>query len=89
MADKEILTKKDGIIEQELDNEMILSNPDSGDIHILNETAKLVWVLIDGKHNMDAIEQIIKERFLTNNINNVKEDLERILSELKNKGLLD
>ena len=80
--------RKEGIQEQKLDRELMLLDPDTDHIHILNETAKVIWRLADGRHTLKEMEKKVKERFSVNNGHDVKGDIERVIGELKEKGLL-
>jgi len=49
-CDAEILVprRREDVLEEELDNETILFDPSSGQIHRLNETATIVWSFCEG-----------------------------------------
>ncbi len=80
--------RKEGVQETEIDQELILSDPDTGKIHILNETSKLIWLLADGRHTVNEIENEIRQRFSSINDHNIVKDIERFIEELKQKELL-
>lgn len=46
-----------GIIEYEIDDEVVLYEPRSEAVHMLNPTAAVVWWLCDGEHGIDGISQ--------------------------------
>lgn len=82
------IRKKEGINEQELDNELILHDPATDKVHVLNKTAKIVWKLTDGKHTLEDVVNEIKSRFSENDNHNIKEDIETVIKGLEGNGLL-
>ncbi|MFQ5901388.1 MAG: PqqD family protein [Thermodesulfobacteriota bacterium] len=85
----ERLTKKEGIQEQELDRELMLHDPETDQIHVLNETAKVIWGLADGRHTLGEIEQEVKERFSIDDDLDIRRDVERVIEELRGKGMIE
>lgn len=81
--------KKGGFQEEELDGELILSDTDTGQIHILNKTAKVIWSLADGRYTLKEMEKEVKVRFSACSGHDIGRDLERIVGELKEKRLLE
>ena len=49
------LVKKNGVEEQELDGELLISDPNTGQVYILNETASIIWQLSDGRHTSNYL----------------------------------
>lgn len=47
--------KKNGLVVQDLGNEVIVYDPVSHRAHALNRTAALVFERLDGKHNIEAL----------------------------------
>ncbi len=82
------LLKKEGLQEVEMDNELILSDPATGRIHILNKTSRLIWHLADGMHTVKEIEVKLKEQFSSVNDHEVRKDIESFIDELTEKELL-
>lgn len=80
--------KKEGIKELEIDNELILSDPGTGKIHVLNETSRLIWDMADGMHTIKDIEHKIKEQFQSVSDHEIRKDIERFIEELTGKELL-
>ena len=82
------LVKKKGVEEQELDGELLISDPDTGQVHILNDTARIIWYLLDGIHSFKKIEQEIRNTFSFSNAYDVRGDIEQSINELIDKKLL-
>ena len=80
--------KKDGVMEQEMDQELILSDPGTGQIHVLNETTKVIWNLADGKHTLGEIEMEVRARFAGADRHDIRADVEQAVITLKKKNLL-
>ncbi len=82
------LVKKKGVEEQVLDGELLISDPDTGQVHILNETARIVWHLSDGRHTLIEIEQEIMNTFSFSKASDIRGDIEHSINELIDKELL-
>ena len=48
---------------QEVGDELMIHDPQTGDVHMLNHTAKLVWKLTDQGLNEEDIMHQLKTRF--------------------------
>jgi len=53
------LVKKKGVEEQKLDGELLISDPNTGQVYILNETASIIWQLSDGRHTHNYLNLLI------------------------------
>ena len=51
------------LLRVEFGEEGILFDPDSGSVHILNETAVAIWKMLDGKKSIEDISEGLKDRF--------------------------
>ncbi len=80
--------KRRGIQEQKLDSELMLHDPDNGNVHILNETSKTVWRLVDGRRTLNQIEMDMRKLFSVDEGQDIKNDIENVINELSEKGLL-
>ena len=83
-----LLVKKRGLEEQELDGELLISDPDTGQVHILNETARIIWHLSDGRHTLKEIEQEIRNTFSFSKDSDIEGDIKQSINELIDKKLL-
>ncbi len=81
-------TQSSEAIIRELGSETLLYIPATKTIHVLNATARLIWSLCDGKHTVDDMERIVREKFSVPENHNVREDIEKVLDELSEKGLI-
>lgn len=55
--------KKKTILEKELEDGMVLYDPENEKIHSLNNTAAYIWILCDGKKTTQEITDLIKKDF--------------------------
>jgi len=54
--------KAEKLITREEDENLLIFDPDTGDIKLLNETAGLIWNSIDGNRSVkDIIQIVVKE----------------------------
>ncbi len=77
-----------GIIVQDIGTGLVLSSTEGKVVHVLNPTAKFIWGLCDGQHTVEDIEQEIRANFSVGGSRDVKGDIQRTLTELADKGLL-
>ena len=81
-------SRKD-IVAKQLGNEMMLYDPRSDNVHVLNETSLFIWKLLDGKHSHKDIEVKIREQFEAPSDQNVLQDVTKICADFRDKGLLE
>lgn len=77
------------IIAKKLGSEMMLYDPKSDDVHVLNETSLFIWNSLDGNQTYEAIESIIRKNFEVPDDQNVLEDITNICRDFRAKGLLE
>ena len=73
---------------QEVGREGLLYDHDGELIHILNVTALAIWKACDGECDAAAIESIVREKFSGLDGHDIRGDIERLLSQLEERGLL-
>ncbi|MBI5185975.1 MAG: PqqD family protein [Nitrospinae bacterium] len=85
--DKLNFRKRDGMIVKDMGEETVLYDQEANQVHSLNATAALIYNLCDGYRGLGDIVGEMLSRF---NIDEktARRDVERILSELKEKGIL-
>lgn len=77
-----------GIIARDMGGETMLYGADEKAVHVLNETAKLIWDLCDGAHSLEDMQRVIRTHFAVPEQHDVIGDIQRILAIFANKGLL-
>ena len=80
--------RKDLVL-QEVGREGMLYDRDGELIHILNSSALEIWKACDGVRDIDAIESIIRGRFSVVGTQDIRGDIEELLSQLDERGLLE
>lgn len=80
--------KKKDVHARKLGTEWILYDPEHEKLHVLNPTAEFVWRLCDGTRDMAAIKAEMCEKFDVNDQKQLDEDLNAILKELVQIGVL-
>lgn len=70
-----------------VDDELVLYDPLSDHAHALNSTARTVWDLCDGSHDVGDIARILIERFPEASAS-IPGDVARVLLDLMNRHLL-
>lgn len=75
------------IVEQVGDETMLLA-PDGDALHVLNPTARVIWDLLDGSHDVNALAAALRRRFKVGREHDVEQDVALTLAALRDKGLL-
>jgi hypothetical protein len=63
MTESTIPFRKDGFRLEEMDNELLLFNPDNLEVLYLNPTARLVWEMCDGQRTLQQITDLLCEAY--------------------------
>ena len=58
-------SKKDNIVIQEVENELMIYDLSNNEAFCLNETSALIWQLCDGKNNISEIANELEKKFKT------------------------
>ena len=79
--------RKEKLFLRQARGENAVYDPDSGKVHLLNETAWAIWDLCDGETDPEEmIDAIVEISRMHRDL--VSEDVRRILGEFDEKGLL-
>jgi len=84
---KKTFLGRDDLIIKKMDGETVLYEESADRVHSLNTTATLVWDLCDGKNEMEGMVKEVLARFEVDEAT-ARSDVENILREFKEKGLL-
>ncbi len=76
------------ILAKELGTDLMLYDPVRDQVHILNATARLIYQLHQDGKDLDEIDQAIRSAFRSERHQNIKENIQACLAELKGKGLI-
>ncbi len=80
--------QKSGILRRKIGNEAMLYDTNQETVHILNLTAEIVWDCCDGTTRLDEVERKLKSTYKLSFDHDVKKDLEKIITDFSNLGLL-
>jgi hypothetical protein len=77
----------DGVVVEELDDELCLYRPDTAEVLVLNQTAGDVWRLCDGSADVDEIVQVLASAYhSTPDV--LGDDVRAVLADLHERGYL-
>lgn len=76
-------TKAERLITREEDEALLIFDPDTGSIKVLNETAALIWNSIDGNTSIKDVTEIIAKENPDETKKTIKEDTFKFLKELQ------
>lgn len=88
METKTLPIRKKDVIWREVDGEIVIISSDSKRMHVLNETASMIWLLLDGNHDQDSIAVAVTAEF-GESIEAVKKDLDDCIDQFKALDLLE
>ena len=71
-----------------LTSDLMLLDRDSRDVHILNETARLIYLMLRDGKSIEEIKAKIKKDYATADDGNMDEDIAFFIKELEEKGLI-
>jgi PqqD family protein of HPr-rel-A system len=71
-----------------LDDQWLLLDRASGNLHVLNATAGRVWALCDGEHSPSAIAERLRVEFAIAPSKDATADVVALLADLRQLGLL-
>lgn len=81
-------SRKPGVWLHQAQGENALFDPDTGAVHLLNDTALAIWHLCDGDtHPEEMVEAICELCRMHPDV--VTEDVQRVLTEFERAGLLE
>lgn len=77
------------LVLQEVGQEGMLYDRAGERIHILNVTALAIWKACDGARDLNALAEMVAGRFTNVDGHDVKGDIEMLLSDFEERGLLE
>jgi len=83
-------TGRDDVILRQLDDEWVIYDPKSDDLHVLNQTAALVWLYCTGDNEfagiVEALQPVFEGQVSTEQL---VADIESTLNRLMELGLFE
>jgi len=79
--------RKPGVLARQLGEEWILYDPESGDLHVVNEAAGLVWEMCDGSLSLQQMGERLRAAYSVPPDADVMADLEKIIASFRERGL--
>ncbi len=89
MVSKRLPCRKQNLTTKELGGEVMIYHEDHDTVHVLNETAALIWSLLDGRHTIDDLQCEVRKKFFVEDERDISGDVERAVKELRRQGLLE
>jgi hypothetical protein len=88
METKTSLIRRKDVIWREVDGEVVIISSDSKRMHVLNETASMIWLLLDGIHDQDSIGVAVAAEF-GESVETVKKDMDDCIDQFRALALLE
>ena len=73
---------------QDLGSEVMLYDAQKDEVHILNQTARVIWEGVVAGKSPEELASELKERFSVGPDHDLLSDIRGVMEELKGKGLL-
>ena len=80
--------RKSDIVTQNIGDECMLYNPESGSMHVINYTAEFVLNLCDGIRSLSDIEHEVREAHHFPESNDITKDIKSIIQNFKDLGIV-
>ncbi len=80
--------RRDTLAAEEIEEDLLLYDPDRDLVHLLNVTALAIWELCDGTRTTQEIAREL-EKLVSSGDHDIGKDVERTLGELREKGLIE
>ena len=84
----ELPTEADALTSQNLGPELMLYDAKKDHVHILNQTAKVVWEGVVAGRSEEEIAAVLRERFAVEPGGDPLADVRKLIEELRQKALL-
>lgn len=88
-GEKKLPKRKAEVLMKEIGRETILYSDTDEALHVLNSTAKLIWMDCDGEHSFAEVEGEIREHFTVPAERDVMADILNTIEIFTSKGLLE
>lgn len=75
------------LIWRQVDDNMVVVSPESGDVHVLSQTAADIWRLLAEENDVSTIESYLVEHYVVS-AEQAHDDVGAFIQELKSLGLL-
>ena len=72
---------------QKMSSEVLVVDPRTREVHLLNDTATRIWELLDAPHTPDELIATLSDEFEVPG-GTLRPDVETVLQELASKGLI-
>jgi hypothetical protein len=81
-------SRKDGILSRQLGDEWLLYDETNGSVHVINSVAEFVWRMCDGSRTIANIEDEMQKTFDVPDGVNLGKDLEKIIQNFLDIGVI-
>ncbi len=79
--------RESGVPHQKLDEETIVVDPRTREVHLFNDTAARIWELLESPQTIDELTAALADEYDAPD-DEVRTSVEETLAQLRDKGLL-
>jgi hypothetical protein len=80
--------RRPDIVSQSVPRETLLYDPVADAVHVLNQTASVVWELCDGQHDLSDMAAYLRKHFTVAGDDDVIEDVQAVVEIFSKEKLL-
>lgn len=80
--------KKSDLILKDLGDEFLIYSAENKELHVINQTARLIWEMCDGEHSVNDMESEIRAHFSVPQEMSIVTDIRNTINTFQEKGLL-
>lgn len=77
-----------GLTEREIDGEIVVLNPETGDVHQFNKVASCIWRALDQYPEVGQLVRNVLDKFDVDE-RTAKQDVQRFLEEMVSRRLVE
>ena len=82
------IRRRNDLTVRDLGTELILYDSTAETFHILNDSARKIWMMLDGRHTADEIRTEYSRQYPREDPVRLGQDLVKTLDEFSRKGLV-
>ena len=80
--------RKDGLNVKNMEDDLVIYDSGKDQLHVLNQTARMIWNLCDGNHYVIEIAENMQRLSPSENPDRIQADVNETIELLQEKGLI-
>ena len=76
------------VVYREEDDGAFLFDPNTGNLKYMNRSARLIFGMLDGRHDTDQVIRKLQEEYTDAGADQIRKDVDILLAQLKENGFI-